>query len=75
MKMQTYLVITTLVFFSCNSQDQYIQNVYVNIELDLNLPEFSELNTNGNAVFIDGGVEGIIVYHGVGNSYKIYDRN
>ena len=73
--MQTYLVIATLVFFSCNSQDQYIQNVYVNIELDLNLPEFSELNTNGNAVFIDGGVEGIIVYHGVGNSYKIYDRN
>jgi Rieske Fe-S protein len=41
----------------------------------LNLPEYSELNTSGSAIFTRGGIEGIIIYHGVGNDYKVYDRN
>ena len=74
MKTLTYIV-AILVFFSCNNQDEYIQNVYVDIDIDLNLPEYSELSINGNAIFIEGGVEGIIIYHGIGDEYKVYDRN
>ena len=52
-----------------------IYPVYVNINIDLNLPEYSDLQVSGNALFIEGGVEGIIIYHGVGKDYKVYDRN
>lgn len=47
----------------------------VDIELNLTLPEFSELQTVGNFVFIHGGVKGIIVYHQSFDIYKTYDRN
>lgn len=52
-----------------------IQNVYVNVFIDLTLPEFSDLQVSGNSIFIEGGVKGIIIYHGVGNDYKVYDKN
>ena len=61
--------------FGCNSKNDFIQNVYVNEEIPLNLPEYSEILTPGNSIFVEGGVEGIIIYHGVGNDYKVYDRN
>ena len=47
----------------------------VDINLNLTLPEFSDLQTVGNYVFITGGVKGIIVYHQGFDSYKTYDRN
>ena len=75
MKIINCITILTLLFFSCSNQENYIQNVYVDVEIDLNLPEYSEIKTSGNSMFIKGGVEGIIIYHGVGNDYKIYDRN
>ena len=47
----------------------------VDIDLNLTLPEFSDLQAVGNYVFITGGVKGIIVYHQGFDSYKTYDRN
>ena len=71
-----FYILSALFFLStCNTKDDYIQEVYVNINIDLNLPEFSDLQVSGNSIFIEGGVEGIIIYHGVGNDYKVYDRN
>ena len=71
-----FYILSTLFFLStCNTKDDYIQEVYVNINIDLNLPEFSDLQVSGNSIFIEGGVEGIIIYHGVGDDYKVYDRN
>ena len=61
--------------FSCNDQNDFIQDVYVNETIPLNLPEYSEVLTPGNSIFVDGGVEGIIIYHAVGDNYKVYDRN
>ena len=43
--------------------------------VDLSLPIYSDITTPGNSIFIEGGVEGIIIYHGVGEEYKVYDRN
>ena len=71
-----FYILSALFFLStCNTKDDYIQEIYVNINIDLNLPEFSDLQVSGNSIFIEGGVEGIIIYHGVGNDYKVYDRN
>jgi len=64
-----------LLFFSCQKEEDYIPNVVVDIDLNLTLPEFSDLQTVGNYVFITGGVKGIIVYHQGFDSYKTYDRN
>ena len=75
MKKLTYTLIISILFLSCNSKDDFIQDVYVNETIPLNLPEYSEILIPGNSIFVDGGVEGIIIYHGVGTTYKIYDRN
>ena len=71
-----FYILSALFFLStCNTKDDYIQEVYVNINIDLNLPEYSDLQVSGNSIFIEGGVEGIIIYHGIGNHYEVYDRN
>ena len=75
MKSALYILIALFFFSTCNTKDDYIQEVYVNINIDLNLPEYSDLQVSGNSIFIEGGVEGIIIYHGIGNDYKVYDRN
>ena len=69
------LALFCLLFFSCQKEEDYIQNVMVNIDLNLTLPEFSDLQTVGNYIFITGGVKGIIVYRQGFDSYKTYDRN
>ena len=75
MKLAFYILSILFIFSTCNTKDDYIQEVYVDIIVDLNLPEYSDLQASGNSIFIEGGVEGIIIYHGVGNDYKVYDRN
>ena len=69
------LALFCLLFFSCQKEEDYIQNVVVDINLNLTLPEFSDLQAVGNYVFITGGVKGIIVYCQGFDSYKTYDRN
>ena len=69
------LALLYLLFLSCQKEEDYIQNVIVDINLNLTLPEFSELQTIGNYVFIPGGVKGIIVYYQGFDIYKTYDRN
>ena len=75
MKNSIYILIISILLFSCNTKDDYIQEVYVNEDIDLNLPIYSEIITTGNTIFIEGGVEGIIIHHEVGDIYKVYDRN
>ena len=75
MKKYNYLIIITIITYSCSSKNDYIQDVYVNEIVDLSLPIYSDITTPGNSIFVEGGVEGIIIYHGVGEEYKVYDRN
>ena len=69
------IIIFSLIFLSCNSKDDFIENVYVNEIIDLSLPQNSNIINNGSHIFIEGGIEGIIIYHSIGNEYKVYDRN
>ena len=75
MKTAKFLIIFLLSIFSCGDSNNYIRNIYVDVEIDLSLPEFSNLNTVGNSLFIEGGNKGIIIYRHSNYEYKIYDRN
>ena len=80
MKLSIYILGISLLIASCNSKDDYIAEVYVNFDIDLGLPEYSDLQVSGNSIFDvpklnEHGVKGIIIYHGVGDDYKVYDRN
>ena len=75
MKLDKKLIVILLLFIHCGDSNEYIQNVYVDIEIDLSLPEFSTLNTVGNSMFLEGGNKGIIIYSFSNYEYKIYDRN
>ena len=75
MKKRNCILIISILIFSCNNKDDYIQDVYVNEIIPLSLPEYSDVLIPGNSIFVTGGIEGIIIYHGVGDDYKVYDRN
>ena len=75
MKKAKFLVLFLIIISSCGDSNDYIRNVYVDVEIDLSLPEFSPLNTVGNSIFIEGGNKGIIIYRFSNYENNIYDRN
>ena len=75
MKKAKFLVLFLIIISSCGDSNDYIRNVYVDVEIDLSLPAFSPLNTVGNSIFIEGGNKGIIIYRFSNYEYNIYDRN
>jgi nitrite reductase/ring-hydroxylating ferredoxin subunit len=48
---------------------------FVDIVINLNLPEFINLRQDGGYVEIDGGVRGIILYRANSSTYIAYERN
>ena len=75
MKKIIILVVSMLFLSSCMDSNDYIEGVYVNIEIPVNQPEYSDLDAIGNSIFITGGVRGIIIYHSNVNDYRAFDRN
>ena len=75
MKKAKFLVLFLIIISSCGDSNDYIRNVYIDVEIDLSLAEFSPLNTVGNSIFIEGGNKGIIIYRFSNYEYNIYDRN
>ena len=75
MKRSIIFILSVLSLSSCIDRDDYIQDVYVNIEIPVNQPEYSDLDAIGNSIFITGGVRGIIIYHSNVNDYRAFDRN
>ena len=63
-----------LLFFSCKFEQSEIPNVPVNIRLNLDDPQYYELQVTGNAVYITGGVNGIIVYRRSSDEFVAYER-
>jgi hypothetical protein len=45
------------------------------IQINLNLPAYNALRTNGGYKYIDGGVRGIILYHKSNSEYLAFERN
>ncbi len=59
---------------SCKKDYPQIPEIYVNIALDLNDPDFFVLNASGNGIEITGGVSGIIVFRKSMDEFKAYER-
>lgn len=75
MKRKIIYILIIVFYTSCSNQDDYIKDVFVNIEIPVNQPEYSDLDPIGGSIFINGGVKGIIIYHSNINEYIAYDRN
>ena len=69
-----YLIIT-IIFCNCNNKEDYIQDVLVDFNINLSLPEYNDLTALGSHIFVEGGNKGIVIYHFAINEYKAYDRN
>jgi nitrite reductase/ring-hydroxylating ferredoxin subunit len=61
-------------FFSCGYEQPDIPAVPVDISLNLSDPQFYELKSAGNFVYITGGVSGIIVYRKSFDEFIAYER-
>lgn len=72
-----YIVVLAL-FAGCEpdlSDDAIPWQPFDVIQINLNLPEYIALKTDGGSKTIDGGVRGIILYHQSGNNYIAYEAN
>lgn len=75
-----FLISIIAIFLSnCNPDNQKpyanIPDVFINYDLNLNLPQFSNLTHPGGFVYIDNeGYKGIIVYHKLDDNYVAIER-
>ena len=69
------LIFITLFTLTCNSNYSDIPTVYVNFSVNLNDPDFLDLNAPGNYVLVNGGVRGIILYRKSSDEILAFDRN
>ncbi|WP_299063544.1 phosphoribosylaminoimidazole carboxylase [uncultured Polaribacter sp.] len=70
------LIFTLIAFSSCSDNslpDNCLRPVFVQINTDLNLPQFNNL-VIGNAVELNGGAKGIIVFRKKTDEYAAFDR-
>jgi len=68
------LLLLILCFFSCDEKQNPVPNVYVDILIPLNDPQYSSITVPGNFLYLTGGVNGILLIHTVDDQYKAYDR-
>lgn len=74
--MKRILAIFILIFsfFSCNKDNYEFPYVYVNSYLYPNNAEFNGLHFPGGSAYIEGGVNGILIFHDYFDNYIAYDR-
>lgn len=76
MKKKLFLVfvLAMALFFSCNTNDNPIPMVQVDIKLSINNAELASLQNPGGWAYVHGGVNGIFVYNFDNNTFYAYDR-
>ena len=79
MKKYFLLLIAFPLLFGCSNDsttnnNPYIPNFPVNVDINLNLPQYSNLKYVSNAVYIPNqGARGIIVFNNTGTTYNAFD--
>ncbi len=72
------LLLLLITFFSCekNDSNDILPHLSVNITIDLNLPQYIDLQIPSGWVYINGGIRGILIQNtGSGSQpYKAFDR-
>jgi nitrite reductase/ring-hydroxylating ferredoxin subunit len=69
----SFLLISNL-FLTCKEQTDNIPQVYVDIQIDLNDPQYFQLRLVGSYVYVTGGYSGIILYRLSEDEFIAYDR-
>jgi len=67
-------ILLFFVFASCNEEKELIPNVYVDFQIDLNDPEYKDLNVTGGYINVTGGHRGILIYRRSFDEFSAYDR-
>ena len=75
LKYLSFLLITTILFSSCDDENERIPYVPIDVELNLTLPAYAPLQTVGNWIYITGGSQGIIVYRFSTDEFRAWDRH
>jgi len=79
MKKYFLLLIAFPIFLGCstnsiNNNNPYLPNYTVNLDINMSLPQYSNLKFVSKAVYISGqGVRGIIVFNTSGTTYNAFD--
>lgn len=66
-----------LTLYNCvdnKKNDDILPYVQVNETIDLNLPEFINLNVPGGTAYASGGLKGLIIYNINGTQFKAFER-
>lgn len=58
-----------------NNQQNDIPNVPVSVTVNMNLPEYLSLQSQGGWAYIEGGVKGIVLYHHYDDNFYALERN
>jgi len=77
MKIKTFIILLslTLLLYACSDKNQSrIPEVYVNFYININDPQFFDLQAIGNYVYVTGGVSGIIIYRKSTTEFVAIDR-
>jgi len=69
-----FLLIFIFLPQACKNEDVMVPYVPVSFTINLNDPKFIDLNVSGNAVYVTGGVRGIIIYRKSQDQFSAYDR-
>ncbi|PQB05802.1 hypothetical protein [Aureitalea marina] len=83
MKRILILCLSVLILGACNSDDSgnnnngnnpNLSDPFIDISLDLNLPEFNPLNFPGETVIVNGqGIRGVVVFNLNNSTYLAFD--
>lgn len=74
MKRILLLISLLLLIYSCDKDKYQFPDAYVNTFLYPNNVEFNGLNFPGGSAYINGGVNGILIFHDLFDNYIAYDR-
>ena len=69
----TGFILLLFLFSACGKETNQVPNVAVNLIGFFSPDQLSALKANG-AIFMDGGVSGVIIAYNSLNGYKAYDR-
>ncbi len=74
MKRILFLISLLLLIYSCDKDKYQFPDAQVNRFLYPNNVEFNGLNFPGGSAYINGGVNGILIFHDLFDNYIAYDR-
>jgi nitrite reductase/ring-hydroxylating ferredoxin subunit len=60
---------------SCSRDSSYVPYVPVNIQINLQNPDYNSIKTVGGWVYVTGGSKGLIIYRADVGVFKAYDRH